>query len=161
MRGEKVHNLYTKVYNFRNTVFSDQIGQFPTRSKRGNNYIMLMVEIDSNSILVEPIKNRTDAEPTRAYRAVMIRLKHAGIVSQKHILDNEVSTAMNTIILDEYKIKLELVPPGCHRCNSADVAIWNFNFLFLSVFLGTAESFPPLLWDRLLPQAKVTVNLLR
>ena len=37
---------------------------------------------------------------------MMIRLKHAGVVPQKHILDNEVSTVMKTIIRDEYKIKL-------------------------------------------------------
>ena len=63
-----------------------------------------MVEIDSNAILVDPIKNRTGAELTRAYHAMMLRLKQAGIITQKHILDNEVSTAMKTIICDEYKM---------------------------------------------------------
>ena len=32
---------------------------------------------------------------------MMLRLKHAGIIPQNHILDNEVSTAMKTIIRDE------------------------------------------------------------
>ena len=59
---------------------------------------MVMIDIDSNAILVEPLKSRTDAELTRAYRAMMLGLKRAGIVPQKHILDNEVFTAMNTII---------------------------------------------------------------
>ena len=58
-------------------------------------------------------------------------------------------------------MKLELVPPVCHRCNAAEVAIRNFKAHFLSVLAGTATSSPPVLWDRLLPQAKVTVNLLR
>ena len=84
---------------------------------------MVMVEIDSNSILVEPIKNRTDAELTRAYCAMILRLNHAGIIPQKHILDNEVSNAMKTIIHNEYKMKLELVPPGFHSRNVAEVAI--------------------------------------
>ena len=75
LRGKKVWDVYTKVYDVRNTVFHDQTGQFPTRYKQGNKYIMVMVEIDSNAILVEPIKNRTDAELTRAYRAMMLRLK--------------------------------------------------------------------------------------
>ena len=47
-----------------------------------------MVEIGSNAILVEPIKNRTDTELTKAYHAMMLRLKQAGIIPQKHILDN-------------------------------------------------------------------------
>ena len=83
-----MRDFYTKVYDTRNTVFSDQTGRFPTRSKRGNKNITVMVEIDSNAILVKPIKNRTDAELTRAYRATMLLLKQAGIIPQKHILDN-------------------------------------------------------------------------
>ena len=92
---------------------------------------------------------------------MMLRLKHAGIIHQKHILENEVSNAMKTIISNEYKMKLELVPPGCHIRNAAELAIRNFKFHFLSVLKGTADSFPQTLWDRLLRQAKVTVNLLR
>ena len=122
---------------------------------------MFMVEIDSNVILVKPIKNRKDAELAKKCRDMMLRLKQAGIITQKHIIDNEVSNAMKTIIRDEYKMNLELVPPVCHRCNAAEVAIRNFKAYFLSVLAGTATSFPPSLWDRLLPQAEVTVNLLR
>ena len=54
---------------------------------------------------------------------MMLRLKQAGIIPQKHILDNEVFNAMKTIIRDEYKMKLELVPTGCHCRNAAEVAI--------------------------------------
>ena len=61
LRVKKVRDVYAKVYDVRNTVFSNQTGQLPTRYKRGNKYIMVMVEIDSNTILVEPIKNLTDA----------------------------------------------------------------------------------------------------
>ena len=57
MRGQKVRDVYTKVYDVRNTVFMDQTGQFPTRSQKGNKYIMVMVKIDSNTILVEPINS--------------------------------------------------------------------------------------------------------
>ena len=86
------------MYDVRETVFSDQTGQFPTRSQRGNKYLMVMVEIDSNAILVEPLKSRKDPELTRAYKTLMLRLKRAGIVPKKHILDNEVSKAMKEVI---------------------------------------------------------------
>ena len=101
-----MRDVYTKVYDVCNTVFLDQTGQFPTRSKRGNKYIMFVVEIDSNAILVHHIKNRTDAELTRSYRAMMLRLKQVGIIPQEHILDNEFSNAIKTIIRDEYKMKM-------------------------------------------------------
>ena len=57
-------------------------------------------------------------------------------------------------------MEMELVPPGCHCRNAAGVAR-NFKAHFLSVLVGTANDFPPSLWDRLLPQAEITVNLLR
>ena len=89
-----------------------------------------MVKKDSNAILVEPISSRNDHKLARAYRVLMTRLQHAGIVPKKHILDKEVSEAMKTIIKDEYKMAMELVPPGCHRRHAAEVAIQNFKAHF-------------------------------
>ena len=161
LQGKKVRDVFLKIYDVRNTVFSDQTGRFPTTSQSGNKYIMVMVEIDSNAILVEPLSSRKDQELTRAYRSLMLRLKRAGIIPKKHVLDNEVSEAMKLVIKDEYKMEMELVPPGCHRRNAAEVAIRNFKAHFLSILAGTAEDFPVSLWDRLLPQAEITLNLLR
>ena len=75
---------------------------------------MVMVDIDSNVILVEPIKNCKDKELTQAYISMMIRLRRSGIISIKHILDNEVSEALKKIMQDEYTMQLELVPPGIY-----------------------------------------------
>jgi len=75
LKGKKTRDIYTETYNVRETMFSDQTGQFPTRSQRGNKYIMVLVEIDSNAILVEPMKSRKDAEMIRAYESLLQRLK--------------------------------------------------------------------------------------
>ena len=122
---------------------------------------MVLVDIDSSAILVEPLKSRKDAELIHAYRSIMTRLRRAGIAPRKHVLDNEVSEAMKTLITDEYKLQYELVPPGCHRRNAAEVAIRNFKAHFLSILAGIADDFPLHQWDKLLPQAEVTINLLR
>ena len=66
LTGKKVRDIGIHVYNVRETIFSDQTGKYPKRSQRGNKYIMVMVEIDSNAILVEPMKSRTDEEMIRA-----------------------------------------------------------------------------------------------
>ena len=79
LHGKKVRNVYTETYRVRETMFFDQIGQFPTRLQHGTKYIMIMVEIDSNAILVEPMKSRKDEEMIRAYNALLLRLKQAGI----------------------------------------------------------------------------------
>ena len=103
-----------KVYNARETIFSDQTGKFPKRSMRGNKCIMVLVEIDSNAILVAPMKSRHDNKMQRAYKSMMTRLHRSGIVPKKHVLDNEVSASMSAMIKDEYHMTLERVPPGCH-----------------------------------------------
>jgi len=107
MQGKKVRNDYIKVYDTRETTFLDKTGQFPTRFKSGNKYIMVMVEVDSNAILVEPLKSCKDAELIRGYKALLLRLQQAGIVSQKHVMDNTISKAMKEHIQDECKVKLE------------------------------------------------------
>ena len=66
---------------------------------------------------------------------------------------------MKNLIRSQYQ--LELVPPGCHRRNAAEVAIRNFKAYFLSILAGVSDDFPKQLCDRLLPQAEITVNLLR
>ena len=81
----------------RNTVFFDQTGQFLTRSHQGNKYIMVMVEIDINAIIVEPIKICKNAELTKAYRTMIQRFWQAGIIPKKHILDNKVSETLKKI----------------------------------------------------------------
>ena len=118
-----------------------------------------MIEIDSNSIMVEAMKNRTDNEMQRANNHLLSRLKKKGFTPRKHVLDNEVSEAMKELIRDT--CKLELVPPGCHRRNIAEVAIKTFKHHFISVLTGVSESFPLKYWDRLLPQVELTLNLLR
>ena len=71
-----------------------------------------MVPIDSNAILISPMKNHKDAELQREYMELLHRAKKAGIAAKKHVLDNECSTSMKELIRKE--CKLELVPPGSH-----------------------------------------------
>ena len=89
-----MRDIYTKIYNVQETVFTDQTGQFPKRSRAGNKYIMVMVKIDSSGILVKPIKSRKDAEIIRAYQTLIQRLNQAQIMPKKHVVDNEVSNNM-------------------------------------------------------------------
>ncbi|KAL7534988.1 hypothetical protein ACHAWF_005018, partial [Thalassiosira exigua] len=122
---------------------------------------MVTAEINSSAILVEPIKSRSDEELMRAYRSIMRRLNRANVFPKKHVMDNGVSEKMKDMIRNEMKMQLELVPPGCHRQNAAEVAIRNFRAHFLSILAGVADDFPPNLWDRLPPQAEITINLLQ
>jgi hypothetical protein len=121
---------------------------------------MVLTKIDSDAILIEPMKNRTTGEMIRAYQVLIDQLNSAGIFPKLHILDNECSAEMKaTIMLN--KMKLQLVPPHDHRCNLAKKAIRTFKDHFVAILCGADNAFPLHLWDRLLPQAEHTLNMLQ
>ena len=97
----------------------------------------------------------------RAYNALLARLRQAGSTLRKHILDNGVSDNMKHHIQHTCKLTMELVPPGCHQRNAAEVAIRNFKTHFLGVLAGVGEDYPTNLWDRLLTKTEITLNLLQ
>jgi hypothetical protein len=57
-------------------------------------------------------------------------------------------------------IVYQLVPPHCHQHNAAERAIRTFKEHFVTGISSVDPSFPMHLWDRLLPQAEITLNLL-
>ena len=78
LKGKMVRDIGIHVYNVRETIFSNQTGKFPKRSQRGYKYIMVMVEINSNVILVKLMKSRKDEEMIQAYGALLALLRQAG-----------------------------------------------------------------------------------
>jgi hypothetical protein len=58
-------------------------------------------------------------------------------------------------------IAYQLVPPHCNRRNAAKRAIRTFKEHFVAGLSSVDPSFPMHLLDRLLPQAEITLNLLR
>jgi hypothetical protein len=55
----------------------------------------------------------------------------------------------------------QLAPPHCHRTNAAERAIITFKDHFKAVCATVDPDFTSHLWERLLPQAEITLNLLR
>jgi hypothetical protein len=58
-------------------------------------------------------------------------------------------------------IDFQLVPPGVHRCNGAERAIHTFKNHFIAGLCSTDKNFPLHLWVHLVPQAELTLNMLR
>ena len=85
--------------------------------------------------------------------------RKGSIKPMTHILDNEASKELKDEIRKNCDI--QLVPPDNHRRNLAERAIQTFKSHFKAVLAGVDDSFPMRLWDRLLPQAVLTLNLLR
>ena len=63
--------------------------------------------------------------------------------------------------MDKHQIQWQLVSPGNHRRNVAERQIRTFKNHFISILSGTDPEFPLHLWDKLIPQACITIKLLR
>ena len=58
-------------------------------------------------------------------------------------------------------VTYQLVPPDLNRRNAAERAIRTVKAHFLVILAGVAIDFPRHLWDLLMPQTELTLNLLR
>jgi hypothetical protein len=121
---------------------------------------MIAYHTNGNLILQQAFKSRSDTHRIAAYNSIMTRLAARGLSVDLQILDNKASAAYKQAITFTWQAKLQLVPPDMHRRNQAERAIRTFKAHFLSILAGVDPSFPPYLWDLLLLQAELTLNLL-
>jgi hypothetical protein len=75
------------------------------------------------------------------------------------MLDNEASAGLKSYFTDN-DVEYQLVPLHCHRLNAAKHAIKTFEVHVVAGLASADPDFPLHLWDRLLPQAEMTLNLL-
>jgi hypothetical protein len=141
-------------------MYTNQTGRFPTKPSCGHQYIMVLIEIDSNTILVKAMKNCTTGEMIRAYQVLVDHLCSAGVTPKMHILDNKCSAEFKERI-QLNNMQYQLVPSHDHRRNIAENAIQVFKAHFISILCSADKMFPLNLWDRLLGQAEHTLNMLR
>ena len=147
-------------FHERNTSYSDLTGRFPHISSRGNCYLLIVYDYDSNAILVEAIKSRAAAVIRDGWKKLNTILVNRGRQPELYILDNECSNELKSA-MTKHKIDYQLVPPHVHCRNAVERAIQTFKHHFLSGLASVDPNYPVNEWDRLLPQTTLTLNLLR
>jgi hypothetical protein len=106
------------------------------------------------------MKARSDDEALRAYAALYKALTARGSKPNLNILDNEASRAIKRAI-NKSGATYQLVEPHNHRVNAAERAIRTFKNHVIAGLCSTDPSFPVSIWDKLVLQAVLTLNLLR
>ena len=161
LNNEKTHCVYQAIMSMdTNAIATDLTGRFPVTSSKGNKYILVMYEHDTNNILTEPLKNRSELEHIRAFNKLHTVLSERGFTPKHLRLDIEASMAYKANLRAK-NIDFQLVPPHDHKRNPAERAIQTFKNHFIACLCGTDKNFQLHLWCRLLPQATTTLNLLR
>jgi hypothetical protein len=141
-------------------IYTDQTGRFISpSSSTGNNYLMILYDYDSNHIFAQPMKNRQGPTIVEAYAILHKRLFTTGLKPRLQGLDNECSKLLKEF-MHANDVNFQLVPPGIHRRNAAERAIRTFKNHFIAGLCSVDKNFPIHLWDQLLPQAEITLNLL-
>ena len=141
-------------------MYTDQTGRFLKKSSQGNQYTIVLIEIDSNIILVEDVKNRSTGKMIWAYQVLVECLCSVGVTPKMHLLDSKCSAKFKQRIKSN-NMKFQIVHPHDHRRNIAEKVIQVFKAHFISILCGMDKSFPIHLWDRLLGQAEHTLNMLQ
>ena len=130
----------------RKKIYTDQTAHLPMRSSGGNQYIMVMREVDSNVILFEATKNRMAGKIVRAYQALIDKLALYGIQPKHHVLENEISDEFK-LAIKRSNITYERVPPDDHCRNITERGIQTGKGLVISVLSSVDPNFPMHLWD--------------
>ncbi len=106
------------------------------------------------------MKNKSAGSMIKAYISLWKCLTATGVIQPKtHLLDNKASAELKAEI--NKNCTIQLVPPNNHRQNLAERAIQTFKNHFKAILAGVDDSFPMQLWDKLLPQTVLTLNLLQ
>ena len=141
-------------------MYTYQTGKFPHVSSQGNRYMMVLAHIDSDSIWVETMKNRTEGGMMLSRQQSLKQMHTVGIIPKRQVLDNETSMAYRQDIR-ETGMTYQLAPPDDHRRNIAGKTIQTWKYHFISVCSGVSAHFPMHLWCMLAPQAEKQLLLLR
>ncbi len=79
-------------------MYSNEMGLFPQVSSLSNKYIMVIHDVDSNSLRVEALKDNTGGELIHGYARALERMWKVGIVPKHQVQDNQASTAYKKAI---------------------------------------------------------------
>jgi hypothetical protein len=142
-------------------LLTNNTGCFPIRARSSNQYIMIAFHANGNLILQKAFKSKSNRHRIASYNTIMTHLVAWGLSVDLQNLDNKASAAYKEAITFKWNATFQLVPPDMHRRNWAERAICMFKDCFLAILASVDSAFPPYLWDLLLLQAKLTLNLLQ
>ena len=151
--GKKTYEYVSWIENYipKLTTYTDLTGRFPYKSTRGNEYMFVMYDFDSNAISARPLKNRQAKTILDAWEILHTELTKHGHPTKNFVLDNECSIELKAALRKNNR-NFELTPPNVHRRNAAERATRTLKNHFLAGLATCDPELPICEWDRLLPQ---------
>ena len=91
---ERRNAMFAECFPITGQVYSKLPGPFVCASTSSMKYQTVVYDYDSDNIIVEPIKSRTAAEHTCAYKVLFNHLTSRGLRPKLQKLDNEASAML-------------------------------------------------------------------
>ena len=155
----RTHELFAQTIQFKGKKSTYQTDRFLVTSSRVRKYIMVLYDQDSNAILTDPMKSRSEQKRIRAYSALHSNLTEHGLCPNFQILDNECPASLKYFMRKE-GVTFQLIPPHLHRTDDSERAIQTFKYHFVAALRSCYPEFTLHIWDRLSLQATFMLNLL-
>ena len=140
-------------------MYSDQTEPFPFPSSQGYRYILVAYDVNSNAILAQLLKSKKSVEMKVVLLGLINRLTKRDFRPNRWVMYNKCAEIIKDMF-GEMKITYHFVPEGTDRRNAAEIAVKTFKHHLIAVILGSDPHFPQQLWDTMLPQCKMTLNIL-
>ena len=160
-----IENRTTKFYfachDATGKMYTDSTVWFLVPSTKGNEYILCRHDYDSNYVIAEPTKNRKKDSQIKAITTITKKLKATVLRPTFYIIDNKVSTYLIAFLKSDENITVQLAPAGWYLRNAAKRAIRTFKNHLIAGLCTAHKHFPLNKWDSLLPQAVISLNILR
>ena len=150
---------YLQTVKFTGKVSTDQTGRFTVTSSCCSKYLMVLYNHSSNTTLAEPLTSRSKRKLIRANRVLQSYLSARSLTPQYQMLDNECPGGLKQFLRNS-SVDFQLVHPHLHRTNAAERAIQTYKDHLVADLSSFDPNFPLHLWDRFIPHATLTLNLL-
>ena len=122
--------------------------------------IFIVYDWTTNSILATPVKNMAEKTIVSCFKQKIKYLTQRGFKLILNIIYNVASKAVQAY-LEAENINIKLVDPHNHRVNAAERVIQIFKNYLIAGFSTYDANFPSLLWNKIVPQAQDSLNMLR
>ena len=120
---------------------------------------MVFYDHYSNAIIPEPIKSQSESELIQAYAVLHSKLTNWGLRPKFQMLDNECPAGLKDYMRHE-GITFHILPPHLHQKNYVERDIQTFKDHLITGIISCDPVFSLHLWDLLLSQYTLTLNLL-
>ena len=104
--------------------------------------------------------SRTKNQILLAYKTNTEMLRKRGFKPKIQRLDNEASQILRDYI-DNQRVDYQVTPAGLNRRNNAERVVQTFKNHIIAGLSSTPPKFPLNLWDKILTQELLTLNILR